>query len=247
MTRRTALVAAAVGYAALQWLGRTYGATRAERHRRLPGDDLCAAPQIVTTHAGTIDAPPEHVWPWLAQMGWGRGQWYTAQWVDRLMFPMNGPSAETLVPEWQGLAVGDRILDGPPEARCAFVVEDVDPPRHLVLHSREHLPPGWVDRFGAGIDWSWVFVLDAIGGGRTRFLFRTRVRLNPWWVAAFYWTAIVPADFVMSRQMLRGVRARAERTTPADLARLGPAGLQARACQAHDHTRATLNPDCKPD
>ena len=31
---------------------------------------------------------------------------------------------------------------------------------------------------------------------------------------------IVPADFVMARQMLRGVRSRAEATTAADLARL---------------------------
>jgi hypothetical protein len=219
--RRTLLLAAMVGgYGGLQWLGRTYGATRAERRRSLPGDGLCADPHIVTTHAVTIDAPPEHVWPWLAQMGWGRGQWYTARWVDRLLFPNNGPSADILVPEWQGLAVGDRILDGPPEAKCAFVVNDLDPPRYLVLHSREHLPLGWADRFGAGIDWTWVFVLDPVAGGRTRFLFRTRVRLRPWWVTAFYWTVIVPADLVMSRQMLRGVRQRAERTSAADLALL---------------------------
>ena len=212
---------AAVGYAVLQWLGRTFGATRVERRRVLPGDELCADPQIVTTHATTIDAPPAHVWPWLVQMGWGRGQWYTARWVDRLLFPANGPSAETLVPGWQGLVVGDRILDGPPEAHCAFVVDALDPARHLVLHSREHLPPGWEDRFGAAIDWTWAFVLHPVESGRTRFLFRTRVRLRPWWVAAFYRAVILPADFVMSRQMLRGVRERAERTTAADVARLG--------------------------
>jgi hypothetical protein len=146
-------------------------------------------------------------------MGWGRGQWYTARWVDRLLFPANGPSAGVLVPEWQGLAAGDRILDGPPEAHCAFVVADVDPPRSLVLHSREHLPPGWAARFGAGIDWTWAFVLDPVAGGRTRFLLRTRVRLRPWWVTALYRTVVVPADLVMSRQMMRGVRQRAERTT----------------------------------
>ncbi len=167
----------------------------------------------MTTHAVTIDAPPEHVWPWLAQMGWGRGQWYTARWVDRLLFPANGPSAGVLVPEWQRLEVGDRVLDGPPAAHCSFVVDAVAPLRHLVLHSREHLPPGWADRFGAGIDWTWAFVLDPVAGGRTRFLLRTRVRLRPWWVTALYRTVVVPTDFVMSRQMMRGVRQRAERTT----------------------------------
>jgi len=215
------MAAAAGGYAGLQWLGRTYGATRAERRRELPGDRLCTHPHIGTTHAVTIDAPPEHVWPWLVQMGWGRGQWYTARWVDRLLFPANGPSADSLVPELQQLAVGDRILDGPPEAHTAFVVEQLAPRRHLVLRSTEHLPPGWAERYRAAVNWSWAFVLEPVGGGRTRFLLRTRVRLRPWWVAAVYWAVIVPADFVMSRQMLRGVRARAEATTTADLARLG--------------------------
>ncbi|MGY1616176.1 SRPBCC family protein [Geodermatophilus sp. SYSU D00691] len=221
---KAALAAVAtVGYGVLQWLGRGYGATPAERHRPLPGDGVCREPQIVTTHATTIDAPPERVWPWLAQMGWGRGQWYTARWVDRLLFPRNGPSAETVVPEWQHLAVGDRILDGPPEAGCSFVVADLDPPRYLVLHSTEHLPPGWADRFGAGIDWSWSFVLDRVGDGRTRFVFRTRVRLRPWWVTAFYAAVVVPADFVMSRQMLRGVGVRAERTAPGSVRPRSPA------------------------
>src|SRR4051794_35966042 len=115
--RRTLLTTTAcvAGYSLLQWLGRTYGSTRGERRRLLPGDELCADPQIVTTHATTIDAPPERVWPWLVQIGWGRGQWYTARWVDRLLFPNNGPSADSLVPELQQLAIGDRILDGPPE------------------------------------------------------------------------------------------------------------------------------------
>jgi hypothetical protein len=166
----------------------------------------------VTTHASTVQATPARIWPWLVQVGWGRGQWYTARWVDRLLFPANGPSADVVVPEWQHLAVGDRILDGPPEAHCAFVVADLVPERCLVLHSREHLPPGWAERFGAAIDWSWAFVLEPAGTG-TRFLVRSRVRLRPWWITAAYRAFVVPADFVMSRQLLRGVRVRAEGAT----------------------------------
>jgi hypothetical protein len=93
------LLLVAAGYAALQWLGRNAGATRIERTKALPGDALIDEPLVVrTTHAITIAAPPEHVWPWLAQMGWGRGGWYTARWVDRLLFPANGPSAARIVP-----------------------------------------------------------------------------------------------------------------------------------------------------
>jgi hypothetical protein len=215
-----AAVGLALAYGYLQWLGRTYGATSAERRRSLPGDDLCEQPQAATTHAITIGAPPEQVWPWLVQMGWGRAQWYTARWVDRLLFPDNGPSADRIVSEWQQLQVGDRVLDGRPETNCTFVVRLVEPNRCLVLQSRDHLPPGWADRYGASIDWSWAFVLDRLPGNRTRFVLRSRVRLEPAWVRAFYLVVVVPADFVMARQMLRGVRARAESTTAAELAAL---------------------------
>jgi hypothetical protein len=36
---------------------------------------------MITTHTITIDTPPEGIWPWLVQMGWHRGQWYTARWT----------------------------------------------------------------------------------------------------------------------------------------------------------------------
>lgn len=146
-------------------------------------------------------------------MGWHRGGWYTSRWVDRLLFPANGPSADRLLPEFQGLAVGDPIPDGPPEANCEFEVAQLVPECALVLHSKRHLPPQWEERFGAWIDWTWAFVLRDVGGGWTRFIFRSRMRAGPRWVRAVYLLVVVPADFVMARQMLRGVRARAERTS----------------------------------
>ena len=214
------LMAGSAAYAEVQWLGRTHGATPQERRRVLPGDALCRDPQATTTHAITIDAPPRRVWPWLVQMGWGRGQWYTSRWVDRLLFPDNEPSAERLIPAWQDVAIGDRILDGPPDAHCAFVVADLAPNQHLLLHSREHLPPEWADKYGASIDWTWAFVLDHLPDDRTRLVIRSRLHLEPRWVEAFYLAVILPADFVMARQMLRGVKHRAERTTSDDIAAL---------------------------
>ena len=164
----------------------------------------------VTTHATTIAAPPERIWPWLLQMGWHRGGWYTAEWVDRLLFPANWPSATTIVPTLQHLDVGDLVPDGPPESGCAFVVTRLESDRHVVLRSTTHLPPGWAERFGAWLDWTWAFVLVRQPDGRSRFLVRSRVRAGPAWVAALYLLVIVPADFVMARQMLRGLRSRVE-------------------------------------
>jgi hypothetical protein len=64
----------------------------------LAGDEPLPEATALTTHAITIAAPPAAVWPWLAQMGWGRAGWYTYRWVDRLLFPANGPSANYLFP-----------------------------------------------------------------------------------------------------------------------------------------------------
>jgi hypothetical protein len=208
---RQGLLGGALGYALLLWLGRTYGSTAAERAMSYPGDEIVLAPNVVTDHAITVDAPPDAVWPWLVQMGWHRAGWYTARWVDRLLFSSNLPSADRIVPELQHTAVGDFIPDGPPEAGCGFIVERLETDSTLVLHSTSHLPAKWRRHRKASLDWSWAFVLNPVDNGRrTRFLVRSRWTTAPWWLTVGGWLAVVPADFVMSRSMLRGVKQRAE-------------------------------------
>jgi hypothetical protein len=198
--------------AALIRLGRTYGSTSQERALQLPGDAIVEDPEVVTDHAITIDAPPAAVWPWLVQMGWGRGGWYTARWVDRLLFPANAASADRIIPELQDIDVGTFIPDGPPHTECGLIVEQIERERALVLHSNSHLPKSWRDH--ATLDWSWAFVLTPLDDGRrTRFHFRSRWTTSPWWLTVGGRLGIVPADFIMSRDMLRGVKRRAERTS----------------------------------
>lgn len=189
-------------------LGSTYGSTRHERAASLAGDHIVPDPSVVTDHAITIDAAADEVWPWLVQMGWGRAGWYTARWVDRLFFPANGPSADRIVPALEHIEVGTFIPDGPPATRCGLYVESLEPNRALVLHSTSHLPLSW--RRWATADWSWAFALTPLDGGRrTRFHFRSRWVTSPWWLTLGARLLLVPADFVMSRDMLRGVRSRA--------------------------------------
>jgi hypothetical protein len=210
----SAAVAAAAAEVGLIQLGRTYGSTARERLTRLPGDDIIPEAKVQTDHAVTIDAPPSAVWPWVAQMGWGRAGWYTARWVDRLLFPANGPSADHVIAELQDIDVGTFIPDGPPETECGLHVVSIEPGRSLVLRSNSHLPMSWRDR--ATLDWTWTFVLAPRDDGRRcRYHFRSRWVTSPWWFTAAGWLGIVPADFVMSRAHLHGIKKRAERLAQA--------------------------------
>jgi hypothetical protein len=131
--------------------------------------------------------------------------------VDRLLFPANWPSADRILPELQTIEVGSFIPDGPPETECGLIVDSMAPAAALVLRSTSHLPKSWRDTDRAKIDWSWAFTLTPLdGGARTRFHFRSRWVTAPWWLTLGGQLLIVPADFIMSRDMLRGVRERAE-------------------------------------
>jgi hypothetical protein len=144
----------------------TCQATPEEDRRTLPGDALIAHPVVSLTYAITIDVPPDRVWPWLVQMGCGRAGWYSYDWLD------NGgrPSATTIDPAWQQVAIGD-VLPGAPGMREAFVVIDVVPARMLLLGvPAEHTEPTpayearadmSVPAAGtAGVGMTWCFVLD---------------------------------------------------------------------------------------
>ncbi|MFL6040641.1 MAG: hypothetical protein ACJ740_04470 [Gaiellales bacterium] len=62
----------------------SWGATDEEVDRTMAGDELMPDPDVVATRAVTIDAPPSAVWPWLEQMGSGRGGAYTYDWIENL-------------------------------------------------------------------------------------------------------------------------------------------------------------------
>jgi hypothetical protein len=187
------------------------GATTGEVKSALPGDELVPDPQIQTTRAVTIHASVAAVWPWVAQLGYHRGGWYTNARLDKLLWHIDNPSAERILPEFQRLEVGDIVPDGP-EGTARFTVAAITPGWLLALHDPDgtHIPH---------TSFSWTFVLREIGAGSTRLILRTRAAYpQRWWTTPLAYLILGPADYFMAHVlMLRGIKERAERTSASDL------------------------------
>ncbi|MET9295833.1 SRPBCC family protein [Streptomyces sp. NPDC003077] len=187
----------------------TWGATAAEAARAYPGDELVPGGRP-TTMATTLPAPPERVWPWLAQMGCDRGGWYSWDRLD------NGgrPSARRIVPEWQELKEGQR-LHAVPGGGTWFTVALLEPRRTLVLRMDVELPSGRPFEVrtgplpGAYLDAVWGFHLSPDPGGGTRLVVRTRGRSRPRLLLRPVDLLFgEPAHFVMQLRQFRNLRAR---------------------------------------
>jgi len=59
-----------------------WGATSQERDAPLPGDDLVVSPGLTATRAITVHASASQVWPWIAQLGQGRGGFYSYDFLE---------------------------------------------------------------------------------------------------------------------------------------------------------------------
>lgn len=174
----------------------TWGSMKSEADALLPGDDLLAHPDVVTTRAIGIEAPASLIWPWLVQMGPGRAGAYTYDWIENLL-GLNMHSADEIIPAFQHIAVGDAWQLGSrgPVLRVAVV----EPERALVVRSDDG-------------NWVWAFVLEP-GCDLTRLISRNRIAQPgaAWPARAVTRYLMEPGSLVMERKMLRGIRARAER------------------------------------
>jgi hypothetical protein len=199
--RTAAITGASLGAAALV-RGRLlrWGATDAEIAAVQPGDEFIADANVTATRAITIRRSPELVWPWIAQLGQGRGGFYSYDRLENLL-GLDIHSADRVVPEWQQLEVGDQVRLAPAVALKAAIVE---PGRALVLEGA--LPLAQAPPF----DSTWAFILCEQPDGSTRLLSRERYGYKRWW-APLVVEPTQAASFVMSRKMLLGIRDRAEK------------------------------------
>jgi len=197
-----AVVAVAVAVAvtsARRWSLR-WGATDNEVKQTLPGDEVLARAGLVSTRAITIQSSPAAVWPWIAQLGQGRGGFYSYDFLENLV-GCEIHSADDVLRLCQDIAVGDQVRLHP---EVSLVVGVVQPGRVLVL--RGAVPIG---ELTAPYDMTWAFVLRDEPGGATRLLVRERYEYLGWW-AALLVEPVELVSLVMSRGMLRGIKRRAE-------------------------------------
>jgi hypothetical protein len=218
---RTAIVAglaAVVAYACVRPRLVRWGATDEEITGPFPGAELVPDGSRAATMAITIDATPEQVWPWLVQMGWGRGGWYSWDRLD------NGgrPSAREVHAEWQDLAVGDRLkywvpVVGPTDSYAVGVLE---PDRFLGLYGLTDLRGRWLDpaeprppRYVEGL---WGFRLDELPDGRTRLVVGGYQAARPRWVERVVYAWVFPAMvWIMQARMLAVLKRNIERAANA--------------------------------
>lgn len=175
-----------------------WGATDAELTSALPGDELIASSQRQVTRAIRIEATPEKIWPWLIQIGAGRGGFYSADWFETKILGCPITNAERIEPALQNLKLGDVIRlcpegSGPP---IVYAVRRLDADRALVLGVRE----------GQGWGHTWAFILRPQPDGSTRLLVRSRTALEQGWQKMIEF-----GEFVMERAMMIGIKTRAER------------------------------------
>lgn len=177
----------------------TWGADEDEVRQVLPGDELVAANTPRTTRAVTIDAPIHDVWPWLAQIGEGRGGFYSYSALERAVGAQIH-NASTIHPEWQNLRIGDTIWLAQRYGESARqVVASVERNSHLVLTSGDDFQR---IRRGQRASGSWGFYLRRKNGW-TRLLVRGSG-------GAVGHAAFDLPHFVMEQKMMRGIRNRAQ-------------------------------------
>ena len=174
-----------------------------ERSIPLAGDELLARADASATRGITIRASAADVWPWIAQLGQGRGGFYSYDFLENLV-GCHMRSADSIVPQWQDIEAGSEVRLHP---KVALLVAAVEPPRALVL--RGGVPMGPVT---APYDFTWSFIVTSPPSGGARLIVRERYSYRRRWAPLIVRPTILVSYF-MSRRMMHGIKARAERTT----------------------------------
>ena len=172
---------------------RDWGATAAEIAGPVAGDDICADARVSATRCISIAAPPDEVFPWIRQMGFGKAGWYSHDWIDNL----GRRSATTVHPEWQDVHTGSSVPGGPID----FVAALVQPSTAFVLTVARN------GRFARRMCFTLAYELRHEDDG-TRLVTRVRARIDIPGGRFLERFVLLPGDGFMLRKQLRNIATR---------------------------------------
>ena len=182
------------------WYSR-WGAEEEEIKMPLPGDDLLPQWKLITTRAVEIQSAPQDIWPWLVQLGQNKGGLYSYERLENIA-GCKMKNADQVIPEFQTINKGDKVTLGP-EGYPFYLTNDYFPEKHLILTG--------ADPNGENLLFAWTFFLKPEGEKKTRLIVRSRTNYEPGFGNVLIWRVFTePVSFVMERQMLWGIKARAE-------------------------------------
>lgn len=185
-----------------------WGTTVDEVDGPFPGEDLVPGGERGATMAITIAATPERVWPWLVQMGWDRGGFYSWDLLDNA----GRPSARQVHPEWQDVGVGDRL-------KClglpSYAIATLEPNHFLGLYSLTDLRGRLLDprqpRPRAYLEGLWGFCLRELPGGSTRLVIGGYQAARPrYFERLMYDWVFPPVVWIMQARMLEVLKRNVE-------------------------------------
>ena len=170
-----------------------WGASDEEVRKVLPGDELVPETGFVATHALTVDAPPECVYPWFLQLGQDKAGFYSYTALENL-FGCQMKNTYELRREWLELRVGDSVLFHPKAPRVPVAI----------------LEENRVFCMGAPGESSWSMICEPLGERRTRLIIRLRSNVRSIGGRIFHLGFWEPAHFIMERKMMLTIKELAE-------------------------------------
>ncbi len=169
-----------------------WGSTDEEVNRPMPGNDIVDGPSFNATRAVTIAASSEDIYPWIAQMGVNRAGWYSYDILDNL----GRKSAETIIPEFQDVDVGD-LIPMSPDGKNGLWVKGFQVNEWML----------WWDKKG---DSTWAWKIYSEGECLSRLVTRVRVKYR-WLSLLILFNLIIEFfDIIMMRKCMLGIKQRAE-------------------------------------
>ncbi len=196
-----------------------WGATAEEIECDLPGNELVSNPRWCYTHAVTVQTEPAEVWPWIVQIGQGRGGFYTYELLENLV-GCDIHNLDYIKDDLQYLKVGDGIKLHPKAP--PLPVTEVEPGCMLLLHSQmDPKTGGQIDPDSEdpekAVNTTWLFLIEPGSDGATRLITRGLYAyepslLNNIFMGRFF---LEPISFVMERKMMLTIKKLAETNTVA--------------------------------